>query len=1097
MIFQVTTKHRFVAAFMAYLMTITPPLAQADNSAVINSAKSEAQWMQNNFEMPTQSGGNINYKDFDGNQSSYQTSDLTPYTSGSINADDEFPDGVETDLQTFKDSFDDAGGMANKGRTNATKLYEDATKPEPTTIQGSAYSVVLDATNRQRPDFTNDPLFGPGSVTGDYLENPESVVQGISGLDEFEDCEDTGTLNPVTKTRTISELKTCNEVPEVNGSCTVDHNYRVVPVVTHYSGEYALDNCGEGCADLMIGQVGDNYWAGSCDLKTKETIVKVENPAAIQSAVLERVKWDDHIRIWVGEPGSETLVWWGPHHGKWPKAPYSNIGCELDTSWDENPNLDITALFKSAAPGELLRFKIEVVVAGNGEGFGRIRLRYDRNKVIEDKWGELDSVVRLFPPVRAASNSDLDTVLSFDMTTGTGQFVSPTQGTIHKMAVPKVNLDEYCGTDPATAYTQVDLAYASHWGSSAVGYAQDTTAELAVMEAPTCDNGLKGKVHIWDTHRGSGNKSYTLGGEFTFKLTRYTIPYDDCLNKLNSIRDGLTQGTITCVQQPVTDCITENAEEICVDDLKPPPLGGAGEHPAIPDISPMCRKLEIDITRNPYEAPPAEGSQGMDNCDQYYNDPKCGFLSQECQEGAEGEATGQCQMYSTTFECSEVITYEGYESETNLSCGGPMACLGEECTVLANDQSASFEEAASTLNAMQMIQNDIECENPQIGDTCEIFKGKGLECKRAVEIGGWAAQDCCDLPVQTDMGTYLEGMFMMNRLDSGLASLYNNPSSPLHQSAGLEGYNNARNAVIDGASAGWDAITEPFTSSASSVMDSIQPATEAVTQAGEWVTAQYDAAVQAVDSFRQEIAQKSAELFGEVSSSLTGGAGAGAGAADQAVDAAAEEGAQSLTEAALGQTGAAYLSAFMTAYSAVMMAYLAVQIVFECEEPEFELATKKDLKSCYDIGSYCNTKIPISPFGPMVCVEYRYASCCFNSPLSRIIQQQVSAQLGMPRGNAKNPICEGIPISKMKDIDWSQIDLSEWFNIQAANGTFPQIDEMNMDNLTGDGSAFNLGGSGRRTTEERFGDALDGVEDDTVRRESANRLNVFTGENAP
>ncbi|MDF5446992.1 conjugal transfer protein TraN, partial [Vibrio parahaemolyticus] len=96
---------------------------------------------------------------------------------------------------------------------------------------------------------------------------------------------------------------------------------------------------------------------------------------------------------------------------------------------------------------------------------------------------------------------------------------------------------------------------------------------------------------------------------------------------------------------------------------------------------------------------------------------------------------------------------------------------------------------------------------------------------------------------------------------------------------------------------------------------------------------------------------------------------------------------------------------------------------YKCEEEEFTMNAKRALKNCTYVGSYCKSKV----LG--ACIEKREAYCCFNSPLSRIIQEQVRPQLGQNFGDPKNPQCEGIPLDKIAEIDWSKINLDEWLGI--------------------------------------------------------------------
>jgi len=150
----------------------------------------------------------------------------------------------------------------------------------------------------------------------------------------------------------------------------------------------------------------------------------------------------------------------------------------------------------------------------------------------------------------------------------------------------------------------------------------------------------------------------------------------------------------------------------------------------------------------------------------------------------------------------------------------------------------------------------------------------------------------------------------------------------------------------------------------------------------------------------------------------------------------------------------------MSAASAVMMAWTyyqafvaLVQIIFECEDSEFTLAGKRELKACSHIGSYCNNEV----LG--LCVEKRESFCCYNSPLARIIQEQATPQLGLSFGTPKNPTCDAIPLEQIGEIDWSAIDLDEWMAILAESDMLPSAESLTPGALTGEGSPLNIEGA--------------------------------------
>ena len=100
----------------------------------------------------------------------------------------------------------------------------------------------------------------------------------------------------------------------------------------------------------------------------------------------------------------------------------------------------------------------------------------------------------------------------------------------------------------------------------------------------------------------------------------------------------------------------------------------------------------------------------------------------------------------------------------------------------------------------------------------------------------------------------------------------------------------------------------------------------------------------------------------------------------------------------------------------------------QCKEEERELATSKAEGLSYYIGRYCSEELDLL-FGT-ICIEYSRTYCCFNSKLSRIVHEQGRPQLqGDIRnwGDPENPNCRGFTPEEFQMLDFSRIDLSEWF----------------------------------------------------------------------
>ncbi len=125
-------------------------------------------------------------------------------------------------------------------------------------------------------------------------------------------------------------------------------------------------SCGSNCVNLVIGQVGDNYWCGSCVIKEANHLIDIKMPELIQSVMLIRAKWDDYMQILV----NDDLAWCGPDHCT--TLPPSGAPCERSTSWDWNLNHDMLSFFQGQHQAKI---KVRVAVAGCGEGYAFIQFR--------------------------------------------------------------------------------------------------------------------------------------------------------------------------------------------------------------------------------------------------------------------------------------------------------------------------------------------------------------------------------------------------------------------------------------------------------------------------------------------------------------------------------------------------------------------------------------------------------------------------------------------------------------------------------------------------------------------------------------------------
>src|SRR3546814_20940144 len=92
---------------------------------------------------------------------------------------------------------------------------------------------------------------------------------------------------------------------------------------------------------------------------------------------------------------------------------------------------------------------------------------------------------------------------------------------------------------------------------------------------------------------------------------------------------------------------------------------------------------------------------------------------------------------------------------------------------------------------------------------------------------------------------------------------------------------------------------------------------------------------------------------------------------------------------------------------------------------------------CHFIGSYCTSSF----LG--ICLQKAHGECCFNTKHGRIIQEQGRPQLKAFNGNlwgtAKKALCRGFTPEEFHALDFSKIDLPEYYaDIEAhATSTIP------------------------------------------------------------
>ncbi|PKN16565.1 MAG: hypothetical protein CVU66_00520 [Deltaproteobacteria bacterium HGW-Deltaproteobacteria-23] len=142
---------------------------------------------------------------------------------------------------------------------------------------------------------------------------------------------------------------------------------------------------------------------------------------------------------------------------------------------------------------------------------------------------------------------------------------------------------------------------------------------------------------------------------------------------------------------------------------------------------------------------------------------------------------------------------------------------------------------------------------------------------------------------------------------------------------------------------------------------------------------------------------------------------------------------------ASGTTGISAIGAGLEAYAAalfnpttiviaiVVMVVMKVLMGSGCDAGDIQTGMQNAAKDCHYVGDYCQKKWPM-----VGCVQKAKSFCCFNSKMARIIHEQGRPQLQtfQPNGawgTAKQPNCRGYTPDEFQALDFSRIDLSEYF----------------------------------------------------------------------
>jgi conjugal transfer mating pair stabilization protein TraN len=662
-----------------------------------------------------------------------------------------------------------------------------------------------------------------------------------------------------------------------------------------------------------------------------------------------------------------------------------------------------------------------------------------------------------------------------------------TYNVIHPEAITSATLEMVEFDDQTQVYYGGNLIYT---GSS--GWGGGCELGRSWVDYPNKDvtyafNSKGNKVFKQDTRVGGKGEGYSrirlrYDASKLISQDQWVWSGPNCQNLANAITDGLCKigSQLSCTTDPAnnTGCYVDSATQmlICNANLKPPPIN------AVSAIRNTCMSLS------------AAGTCDLNNSGQCWTDSAgthclspstsnqtscqsletkgCAFIKSQCLTHL---ASGTCWDSIDTYDCGQTIAIPGIQNTTQQQCAGPIRCMGEDCITINRTQSQDFTKAVALLNSAQQMAMDLNCDYANAGlqqkdpSSCQVFKGKAASCKM---VGGALnLVDCCKTPSGSiGLGQYIDLLIATSQLDSAVMTM--------DATSAVRGAWETLRTPFSIAGDAWHSVQADFASGVNNLVGTDMLSTSDIASQG------------LLDALKGELMTSVAEWIGSTFGEAAGNALFSAGGQ------AAFDSAGNLTPAAqsggveLGG-GAAYagqmLSTLMAAYTAVMIVIMIIQMIFACEQPEYELAAKKQLKVCKDLGAYCDSKV----LG--VCMIRKESYCCYNSPLARILNEQIKPLLGMNFGTAKQPSCSGIKVTDLDKVDWNKVNLDEWLGILAQTGHLPNAANaasmLNLDQLTGTGSRLNpqkygAASSGRQDTLTRSQGRMTDLNVPTVKRQS-------------
>nr|WP_254451701.1 conjugal transfer protein TraN [Duganella vulcania] len=419
-------------------------------------------------------------------------------------------------------------------------------------------------------------------------------------------------------------------------------------------------------------------------------------------------------------------------------------------------------------------------------------------------------------------------------------------------------------------------------------------------------------------------------------------------------------------------------------------------------------------------------------CGTVQSDSACSYVSSRCNIGTDSN----CIKWEDTYSCTNGTSTVQNPSPTNgntVTCPGAVRCMGTDCVVPHDESNGDFNTVASALGLATGIAMDSSCSAQ---GSCKVFGGTQMACS----YSAFGFYNCCSVnPPTVNIADWVRlGYTTWNLVQRShtLASAGSSIGTPSETGQWSEVSRQTAQVVDD-----W--VYKPISSAIDTVKStwtvgsSAAPATEAqVTSSLEtasgvstWATMQSDMCKQAIN-FADELGIDHSVLTGQGGLFTEG-----------------ENGLTTLNWA--GNSQLAMLSEIFFWLQVITWALIIYQIIFfDCsDQGAYQLAANKKLNLCVYTGEYCSSKVS---FGFIkVCTQYTKSYCCYNSILARIVNEQGRPQIGKSWGGGEHPDCSGFSADQLSALDFTAMDLTEYFNSLNVAGVAPANVLANLNATTG------------------------------------------------